>query len=109
MTAWRKRPNGHMERPTTCRPYSPKRWRHRHSRSRGVRPGQTNGGSRSLEDKQRGGELVALETLTVDERRAKSALILMVPGVTELVGDYRRKYTEDGATVPPHFTLMFPF
>jgi 2'-5' RNA ligase len=53
--------------------------------------------------------MVALEALTTEERRAKSALILAVPEVVSVVTGYRRKYTADGATVPPHFTLLFPF
>ncbi len=53
--------------------------------------------------------MVELNTLSVEERRAKSALLLLVPGLMDLIEGYRREFTADGATVPPHFTLMFPF
>jgi 2'-5' RNA ligase len=52
---------------------------------------------------------VALETLSIEDRRAKSALILVVSEVVSLIDGFRRQYTADGASVPPHFTLMFPF
>ena len=53
--------------------------------------------------------MVALESLSVEDRREKSALIFVVPEVVSLIDGFRRQYTADGASVPPHFTLMFPF
>jgi 2'-5' RNA ligase len=47
--------------------------------------------------------------VTPDEAgRAQSALLLALPELDRLVGDYRRRYTTDGAMVPPHITLLYP-
>jgi 2'-5' RNA ligase len=50
-----------------------------------------------------------LESMSLPERRARSALLILVPEVASLVETYRRSYTADGASVPPHITLLCPF
>jgi 2'-5' RNA ligase len=49
------------------------------------------------------------ETMSLDERRARSAILIAVPEVVPLIGRYRRAYTADGGSVPPHVTLLSPF
>jgi 2'-5' RNA ligase len=51
---------------------------------------------------------VSVETISLEERRAGSALLLVAPELDELIGGYRRRYTVDGAVVPPHITLLHP-
>ena len=50
-----------------------------------------------------------LSALTIQERRARSALLIVVPEVASLIDDYRRAHTVDGASVPSHITLYHPF
>lgn len=52
---------------------------------------------------------VELASLTLQERRDRSALVVLVPEVQELIGAIRSDTTEDGASVPPHITLYNPF
>jgi 2'-5' RNA ligase len=52
--------------------------------------------------------VAALEAMVRAEPGAGSALLFVVPEVDELVGGYRRRYTADGAVVPPHITLLHP-
>lgn len=52
---------------------------------------------------------MALEAMSLEERRARSGLVLVVPEVNGLVGGYLRRYSEAGANVPPHITLLSPF
>lgn len=52
---------------------------------------------------------MGLEEMSIEERRARSALVLVVPDVEDLVSPYRRTLTADGANVPAHITLMSPF
>lgn len=51
----------------------------------------------------------ALDPMSLDERRARSALVVVVPTPAEPVEAYARRYTRAGASVPPHVTLMHPF
>jgi 2'-5' RNA ligase len=53
--------------------------------------------------------VASLDEMTVDERRARSALLIVVPEVEPLIGDVRRRYTAEGAHVPAHLTLLNPF
>ena len=52
---------------------------------------------------------MGLEMMSLDDRRARSALLVLVPGVDHVIGTYRRTATADGASVPPHITLLSPF
>ena len=47
--------------------------------------------------------------LSLDERRARSAVLIRVPNAFPLVGETRRRYTADGSRVPPHITVLSPF
>lgn len=53
--------------------------------------------------------MVSLETMSLEERQARSGLVVVVPEVAGLIDRYRRRYTAAGAGVPPHVTLMSPF
>jgi 2'-5' RNA ligase len=52
---------------------------------------------------------VALEQMSLGERRSRSALVIAVPDVAHIIGGYRRAHTEDGSSVPSHITLLSPF
>jgi 2'-5' RNA ligase len=52
---------------------------------------------------------VPADTLPGEAGRAGSVLLLALPELDSIVGDYRRRYTMDGTIVPPHITLMYPF
>jgi 2'-5' RNA ligase len=49
------------------------------------------------------------DALTLQERRDRSALVILVPEVVDLLSTIRAGATEDGASVPPHITLYNPF
>jgi 2'-5' RNA ligase len=49
------------------------------------------------------------DALLNEEGRAGSVLLLALPELAGLVDGYRRQYTADGAVVPPHITLLYPF
>jgi 2'-5' RNA ligase len=49
------------------------------------------------------------DALSGEEGRAGSVLLLALPELDGIVGPYRRRYTADGAVVPPHITLLYPF
>jgi 2'-5' RNA ligase len=41
---------------------------------------------------------------------AETALVVLIPELEPLIGDWRRHYTGDGARgMPPHVTLIYPF
>ena len=41
---------------------------------------------------------------------AETALVVLIPELEPLIGDWRRRYTGDGARdMPPHVTLIYPF
>ena len=52
---------------------------------------------------------MALDAMWLQERRARSALLIVVPEVALLIDSYRQAYTADGASVPSHITLYHPF
>jgi len=52
---------------------------------------------------------VSVDSLSIEERRAGSALSFVVSEVVDIVGTFRSQYTEDGSGVPPHVTLFYPF
>ena len=41
---------------------------------------------------------------------AETAVVALIPELEPLIGDWRRRYTGDGARdMPPHVTLIYPF
>jgi 2'-5' RNA ligase len=49
------------------------------------------------------------ETITLEEQRARSAVLIVVPEAVALIDRFRRSHTADGGSVPPHVTLLSPF
>lgn len=54
-------------------------------------------------------ERVTLDAMSLQDRRARSAILLVVPELAPLIDHHRRAWTADGAGVPPHVTLATPF
>lgn len=52
---------------------------------------------------------MTLESMSLAEQRAESALAFVVPEVVDVVGPIRRQYIEEGDRTPPHITLFHPF
>src|SRR5436190_20086405 len=41
---------------------------------------------------------------------AETAIVVLLPELEPLIGECRRRYTDDGARdMPPHVTLIYPF
>jgi 2'-5' RNA ligase len=50
-----------------------------------------------------------LDTMSLKERRARSAVLIVVPEAMPLIDLFRRAHTADGGSVPSHITLLSPF
>lgn len=48
-------------------------------------------------------------TLTLQEQRERSAIVVLLPDLGPVIQDIRRQATQDGPAVPPHVTLFSPF